>query len=56
MSGDHTQNKYDTVLESSGNYDTACKQYFTVVCYEYVVRNLLEIWAKREELRIITKL
>jgi hypothetical protein len=56
MSRDHKQNKHDTGLESSGNYDIACNRYFTVVCYEYFVHNLLEIWAKCEELRIVTEL
>jgi hypothetical protein len=56
MSGDHTQNKHDTGLESSGNCDIACNKYFIVVSYEYVVHNLLEIWAKCEELRIITEI
>jgi len=56
MSGDRTQNKHDTGLERSGNYDIACNKYFTVVCYEYVLNNLLELWAKCEELRIITEI
>jgi hypothetical protein len=55
-SGDHTQNKRDTGQESSENYDIACNKYFTVVWYEYVVHNSLEIWAKCEELRIITEI
>ena len=32
------------------------RECFTLVCYEYVAHNLLEIWAKCEELRIITEI
>jgi hypothetical protein len=49
-------NKCDTALENSGNCDIACNKYCTVVCYVYVVHNLLEIWTKCEDLRIITEL